>query len=219
MYPAPPVPERDTQEGGFLFGAVRRREKDAPVGMTVARVEVRFVIACSIHAGNIVFEIPLGAPAAQGAGHWSKPQQGRRDGQHWQRPHCGPGVRPGPRGPASRTPTRRGKAAHCAGRQSSAGTVAQPSIGAAAPYSSALPPGLRRRRRSVAPNPPPVPTRLGASRLGDSALILEITELLDTTAAGPVHVLSALKVATNETYCLGSQAYTLQVIYMYPSKA
>ncbi len=59
--------------------------------------------------------------------------------------------------------------------------------------------------------------RLGTSRLGDSVLILDFTELLDTTAAGPVHVLSALKVATNETYCLGS--YTIQVIYMYPSKA
>jgi hypothetical protein len=57
----------------------------------------------------------------------------------------------------------------------------------------------------------------GPSRLGDSALILDFTELLDTTAAGPIHVLSALKVATNENYCLGS--YTLQVIYMYPSKA
>ena len=56
-----------------------------------------------------------------------------------------------------------------------------------------------------------------SSRLGASALILDFTELLDTTAAGPAHVLSALKVATNEAYCLGS--YTLQVIYMCPSKA
>ncbi len=45
-------------------------------------------------------------------------------------------------------------------------------------------------------------SRRSASRLGDSALILDFTELLDTTAAGPVHVLSALKVAMNETYCL-----------------
>jgi hypothetical protein len=36
---------------------------------------------------------------------------------------------------------------------------------------------------------------------GDSAMILDFTELLDTTAARPVHVLSALKVM-NETYCL-----------------
>ena len=43
---------------------------------------------------------------------------------------------------------------------------------------------------------------LSASRLGDSALILDFTELPDTTAAGPVHVLSALKLVMNETYCL-----------------